>query len=173
MSHFTPTIGPREGFSMVGLSIRTTVQANIEHGAIKRLEATFFKRSIDIPNRIGTAKILLQIYPSGGFFNDRTTYTCILGCIVENLDTLPEGMVGYPVPAGRYAKVTHVGSEVWINRTYSFIYRHWLPRKQRIHPPFSYEVWDRRYLPGQAQSEIDIYIPLAESYEKPARRRYT
>ncbi len=130
------------------------------------------KHSIDIHNRVGTAKILLQIYPVGGLFNNHTPYTIILGYSVENLDTLPEGMVGYPVPGGRYAKVTHVGSEAWISKTYSFIYRTWLPRKQRIRPPFDYEVWDRRYLPGQAQSEIDIYIPLADSYEKPKRRQY-
>ena len=166
MSHFTPAILQREAFSIIGLSIRTTIQNNMEHGAIKRLEATFFKRSISIPNRVGTAKILLQMYPPGGFFNGHTSYTAILGAPVENLDTLPEGMVGYPVPAGRYAKITHVGSEVWIHRTYTFIFRHWLPRKQRIQPPFSYEVWDRRYRPGQPQSEIDIYIPLAESCEK-------
>lgn len=172
MSHFTPQIVQRDGFSIIGLSIRTTVQAIYQHGAVKRLEATFFKRSIDIPNRIGTTKILLQLYPVGGLYNTHTAYTVILGCPVENLDTLPEGMVGYPIPAGRYAKVTHIGSEAWISRTYSFIYRHWLPRKQRIRPAFDYEVWDRRYLPGQPQSEIDIYVPLAESYERP-RRTYT
>jgi len=160
MSHYTPVIVRREGFPVVGLKIVITVNASIEHGAIKRLEASFFKRSIDIQNRIGRTKILIQIYPTSGYFGYHVPYTVMLGYPVENLDTIPVGMVSYQVPAGKYAKVTHVGSEEWISQTYSFIYRHWLPRKQRTPATFDYEVWDTRYLPGQAQSQIDIYVPL-------------
>ncbi len=160
MSHFSPVIVQREGIAVIGLKTVTTVQASIEHGAIKRLEASFFKRSIEIQNRVGRAKILVQIYPSNGFFNYHTSYTVLLGYPVENLDTVPIGMAGYPIPAGQYAKVTHVGDEAWISKTYSFIYRHWLPRRQRTPQTFDYEVWDTRYLPGQVQSQIDIYVPL-------------
>ncbi len=160
MSHFSPVIVTREGFPVVGLKIMTTVQAILEHGTIKRLEATFFKRSIDIPNRVGRSKILIQIYPPSGYFGYHTSYTVILGCPVADLNAIPEGMAGYQIPAGQYAKVTHVGDEAWISKTYSFIYRHWLPRRQRTPATFDYEVWDTRYLPGQAQSEIDIYVPL-------------
>ena len=160
MGHFSPVIITREGFPVIGLKTVTTVKASIEHGAIKRLEATFFKRSLDIPNRVGRTKILIQIYPPNGFFNHHTSYTVLLGCPVENLDTIPEGMTGYQIPAGQYAKVTHVGDEAWISKTYTFIYRHWLPRRQRTPATYDYEVWDTRYLPGQVQSQIDIYVPL-------------
>jgi AraC family transcriptional regulator len=160
MSHYTPVIVTREAFAVVGVKAVTTVKANIEHGAIKRLEATLFKRIPEIHSRVGTSKILIQLYPPSGQVGFHTSYTVLLGCPVSSLDTIPEGMVGYTIPAGQYAKITHVGSEAWISQTYSFIYRHWLPRRQRAPVPFDYEVWDRRYLPGQAQSEIDIYVPL-------------
>lgn len=160
MSHYTPVIVQRQGFAVIGLKIVTTVKASIEHGAIKRLEATLFKRSIEIPNRIGRTKILVQIYPPGGYFNYHTAYTVLLGYPVESLDVIPEGMAGYQLPTGQYAKVTHVGDEAWISKTYSFIYRHWLPRRQRTPATYDYEVWDTRYLPGQVQSQIDIYVPL-------------
>ena len=160
MSHFSPLVVKREGFAFIGMAIKTTVKASIEQSTIKRLEATFFKRSIDIQNRIGKTKVLIQIYPTSGYFGYHVPYTVMLGYPVENLDMIPSGMVSYQVPAGQYAKVTHVGSEEWINQTYSFIYRHWLPRKQRTPATFDYEVWDTRYLPGQPQSQIDIYVPL-------------
>jgi len=160
MSHFSPVIVTRDGFPVIGLKIMTTLQASIEHGAIKRLEASFFKRSIDIPNRVGRNKILIQIYPPSGFFGYTVSYTVILGCPVEDLNAIPQGMVGYQIPAGQYAKVTHVGDEAWISKTYTFIYRHWLPRRQRTPATFDYEVWDTRYLPGQVQSQIDIFVPL-------------
>lgn len=160
MGHYTPVIVQREGFVVIGLKTVTTVKASIEHGAIKRLEASLFKRSIDIPNRVGRTKILVQIYPPNGYFGYHTSYTVLLGYTVENLDAIPEGMAGYEIPAGQYAKVTHVGDEAWISKTYSFIYRHWLPRRQRTPPTFDYEVWDTRYIPGQVQSQIDIYVPL-------------
>lgn len=160
MGHFSPVIVQRESFAVIGLKKLTTVNANVEHGAIKRLEASLFKRSLEIPNRVGRAKILVQIYPSSGYFSYHTSYTVLLGYPVENLDMIPEGMASYQIPAGQYAKVTHVGDEAWISKTYSFIYRHWLPRRQRTPQTFDYEVWDTRYLPGQVQSQIDIYVPL-------------
>ena len=160
MSHFTPVIMTRAGFAVVGLKTTTTLKASIEHGTIKRLEASFFQRSREITNRVGSSKILVQVYPPGGHMGYHTSYTVLLGYPVEDLNHIPDGMASYPIPAGRYAKVTHVGDEAWISQTYTFIYRHWLPRRQRAPVPFDYEVWDRRYLPGQAQSEIDIYVPL-------------
>lgn len=160
MSHFTPVIVSRDGLSLIGMKMVTTVQATIEQSTVKRLEATFFKRSIDIPNRVGKTRVLLQLYPSHMPMSYRVPYTVVLGYPVENLDVIPVGMVGHQIPAGQYAKITHVGSEAWISKTYSFIYRHWLPRKQRTPVAYDYEVWDTRYQPGQPQSEIDIYVPL-------------
>jgi predicted transcriptional regulator YdeE len=160
MSHYSPVIVTREGFPVVGLKAVTTVQASVEHGAIKRLEAAFFKRSIEIKNRVGKSKILVQIYLPSGHLGYHTSYTVLLGYPVEDLTHIPAGMAGYPIPAGQYAKVTHVGDEAWISKTYSFIYRHWLPRRQRTPVAFDYEIWDTRYLPGQPQSEIDIFVPL-------------
>ncbi len=160
MSHFSPVIVSREGYPIIGMKILTTIQATIEQSTIKRLEATFFKRSIEIQNRVGTSKILVQIYPANGYFGYHVPYTVILGYRVENLDTIPAGMVGYHIPAGEYAKITHVGSEEWITKTYEFIYRHWLPRKRRTGRTYDYEVWDRRYQPGQPHSEIDIFVPM-------------
>ena len=153
VSHYSPVIMTREGFVVVGLKAVTTLQASIEHGAIKRLEAAFFKRSLEITNRVGKAKILVQIYPPHGHFSYHTSYTVLLGYHVEDLNHISAGMAGYPIPAGQYAKVTYVGDEAWISKTYSFIYRHWLPRRQRTPQTFDYEVWDTRYLPGQPQSQ--------------------
>ena len=79
VSHYTPVIVTREGFPVVGLKAVTTVQASIEHGAIKRLEAAFFKRSIEIKNRVGRSKILVQIYPPSGHMGYHTSYTVLLG----------------------------------------------------------------------------------------------
>ena len=160
MSHYTPVMVTRAAFAVVGIKVVTTLKANNEQGMAKRLEAALFKRTPEISHRIGTSKILIQLYPPSGYLGFHTSYTMLLGFPVENLDAIPDGMAGYTIPAGQYAKITHVGSEAWISQTYSFIYRHWLPRRQRAPVPFDYEVWDRRYLPGQAQSEIDIYVPL-------------
>lgn len=78
-------------------------------------------------------------------------YTCILGMQVENLDEIPEGMVGTNVNGGHFkafeTKADQVGAkwgDIWqtdLNRNYDC----------------DYEIYDPA---GQTPSEIDVGIHI-------------
>ncbi|AZA76991.1 AraC family transcriptional regulator [Chryseobacterium sp. G0186] len=98
-----------EPFKVIGIAVRTTNEDNQAAKDIPVLWEKFMSENIlnTIPNKIDT--IIYSIYTD--YEKDHTKpYTTILGCKVENLDHIPEGMVGKSFEGGEYVKFTVKGN---------------------------------------------------------------
>ncbi len=144
-------------FYVIGIAIRTT---NQNQQAAKDIPALWHKfmteRVADkIPHKIDSA--IYGIYTD--YEDDHTKpYTTILGCKVENLDVIPEGMVGKIFEASIYRKYTAAGSlmqgivykkweEIWntdLNRTFTA----------------DFEVYDER-AQNPENAVVDIFIAVS------------
>jgi AraC family transcriptional regulator len=85
------------------------------------------------------------------------------GVTVPNGVKLPEGLVEKRLPAGRYAKTTHVGPYTHLGDTWSRLMGEWLPKSgHRVGDGSSYEVY-RNTPENTAPNELrtDLYLPLA------------
>lgn len=98
-----------EPFKVIGIAVRTTNENNQAAKDIPVLWEKFMSEDIlnAIPNKIDTA--VYSIYTD--YEKDHTKpYTTVLGCKVENLDHIPEGMVGKSFEGGNYIRFTPKGN---------------------------------------------------------------
>ncbi|MAS34824.1 MAG: AraC family transcriptional regulator [Anaerolineaceae bacterium] len=160
MAYNVPIVVQRAQCPVVGISLVTTVKAAAEQHTVKEAEAMLLKRSAEVLNRTGSARVLIQIYPQDVMFNDEVPYTHIVGFPVEALREIPKGMVGHIIPAGEYVRVTHSGPESELPETYDYIYRQWLATSGYGSAGYDFELWDDRYQPEQADNEIELYVAL-------------
>lgn len=90
-------------FSVIGISVRTTNESGQSSQDIPALWNKFMTEGIaeKIPNKVDNS--IYCIYTE--YEKDHTKpYTTILGCKVENLDTIPNGMVGKAFDEATYTK---------------------------------------------------------------------
>ncbi len=119
-------------FWVIGVSVRTTKKNEKFAKDIPALWDTFTADETmhKIPNKLEDT--IYAIYTD--YESDHTeAYTMILGCRVENLDAIPEGMTGVQVQKSTYSRFTAKGDitqgviyDKWVNiwetdldRTYS------------------------------------------------------
>ena len=98
-----------EPFKVIGIAVRTTNENNQAAKDIPVLWEKLMNEGIvdAIPNKIDTT--LYSIYTD--YEKDHTKpYTTLLGCKVENLDHIPEGMIGKSFEGGNYIKFTAKGN---------------------------------------------------------------
>jgi predicted transcriptional regulator YdeE len=97
-----------EPFKIIGISIRTTNENGQASQEIADLWQRFMSENVisKIPNKIDNS--VYSLYTE--YESDHTKpYTAILGCKVENLDGVPNGMVGKSFNGGTYSKTTSKG----------------------------------------------------------------
>lgn len=97
-----------EPFNVIGISVRTTNENNQAATDIGNLWGRFMNDNVldAIPNKVDNT--VYSIYTE--YEKDHTKpYTTILGCKVENLNTIPEGMVGKSFLGGTYLKLSAKG----------------------------------------------------------------
>jgi predicted transcriptional regulator YdeE len=97
-----------EKFCVIGISIRTTNNNGQSAKDIGELWVKFMSENIidKIPNKVDVS--IYSIYTD--YEGDHTKpYTTILGCKVENLETIPEGMVAKTINGGDYTKFVAKG----------------------------------------------------------------
>ncbi|RQO35515.1 AraC family transcriptional regulator [Chryseobacterium sp. KBW03] len=97
-----------EPFKVIGISVRTTNENEQAAKDIPVLWGKMMNENIinSIPNKIDNT--IYSIYTD--YEKDHTRpYTTVLGCKVENLDSIPDGMVGYSFDGGDYLKFTTKG----------------------------------------------------------------
>jgi predicted transcriptional regulator YdeE len=96
-------------FAFIGLSIRTTNENQQAMQDIPALWAKFFAENtlVKIPNKVDDT--LYCIYTD--YEKDYTKpYTTLLGCKVENLDNIPDGLTGRLIDGGTYTTFTAKGN---------------------------------------------------------------
>jgi predicted DNA-binding transcriptional regulator YafY len=95
-------------FQIIGISVRTTNENGQAATDIANLWSKFMAEGVldRIPNKVD--QTVYSLYTD--YEGDHTQpYTTVLGCRVESLDTIPEGMVGKSFGGGKYVKTTAKG----------------------------------------------------------------
>lgn len=97
-----------EPFKLIGIAIRTTNEGQKADKEIAELWQRFMGENIlgKISNKVDNT--IYSLYTE--YEGDHTKpYTVILGCKVESLDEIPEGMVGESFDGGTYVKTSAKG----------------------------------------------------------------
>ncbi len=143
-------------FMVIGIEVRTSNTNGQGVKDIGNLWNRFLGDDIlsRIPNKIDNTVYCLYTEYEG----DHTQqYTTVLGCKVENLETIPEGMVGKSFESGSYTKFTTRGnlSENLIANEWFKIWNMDLDRSYTV----DFEVFgEKAHNPKDA--EIDIFIGI-------------
>jgi predicted transcriptional regulator YdeE len=97
-----------EPFKLIGITVRTTNQNEKAAKDIPNLWGKFMSENIlgKIPNKIDDT--IYCVYTD--YESDHTQpYTTLIGCKVENLDEIPNGMIGKSFDGGNYVKMSTKG----------------------------------------------------------------
>lgn len=97
-----------ESFKIIGIAARTTNENGQASKDIAELWGRFMSEGIQakIPNKMDNN--IFSLYTD--YESDHTEpYTAILGCKVEHLDNVPNGMVGKSFNGGTYVKTSTKG----------------------------------------------------------------
>lgn len=97
-----------EPFNVIGISVRTTNENGKAAQDIGKIWAKFMSEGIaeKIPNKVDTSVFCVYTNYEG----DHTEpYDTILGCKVDSLENIPEGMVGQAFEGGIYTKFISKG----------------------------------------------------------------
>lgn len=144
-------------FKIIGISIRTTNENNRAANEIRELWGRFMAENIleAIPNKTdSTVYSLYTDYES----NHTGPYTAILGCKVENLNAVPEGMVGQSFDGGNYVKTTAKGdlTQGLIVKEWSKIWEMDLERRYTV----DFEVFGEKPK-NPSDAEVDFLIAVS------------
>jgi AraC family transcriptional regulator len=153
-----PKIVERPAMHVVGLAGRFTPATM---GQIGAMWGRFAPQIASIAGRrgIGTSYGVCLPDPIGARGEPALEYTA---CVeVASLDAMPKGMVGFTVPAGRYAVFTHTGPIHTIGTTWDAIHERWLPEAGLVKAPGpDFETYDARWDPRTGEGPVDIYVPI-------------
>ena len=145
-----------DSFKIIGISVKTTNENGQAAKDIGELWAKFMSENIleKIPNKVSTA--IYSIYTD--YEGDYTKpYTTLLGCKVENLNSVPVGMVSKSFKSGHYSTFTSKG-----DLTKGAVYQAWV------------KIWgmdlDRTYIAdfevygekaqNPTDAEVDIFVGI-------------
>lgn len=143
-------------FSVIGISVRTTNENEQSSKDIPALWNQFLKEEIStkISNKI--SKDIYCIYTD--YEKDHTRpYTTILGCAVENLDEIPNGMIGTTIEGNHYQKFTAKG-----NLAEGIVFNEWLKIwNSDMHRTFTadFEIYGEK-AQNPSDAEVEIYIAI-------------
>jgi predicted transcriptional regulator YdeE len=143
-------------FNVIGISVRTTNENGQSGTDIPALWNQFISEGIlsKIPNKV--SEDIFCVYTD--YEKDHTKpYTTILGCRVENLDTIPDGMTGKTIESAVYEKFIASG-----NLNDGIVFNKWLEIwNSGLNRSFTadYEVYgDKAQNPQDATVEIFIAV---------------
>ncbi|MEE9439885.1 MAG: GyrI-like domain-containing protein [Saprospiraceae bacterium] len=141
-------------FTVIGISVSTTNENGQSAKDIGALWNKFMTEGISdkIPNKIdGT---IYSIYTE--YVSDHTKpYTTILGCKVENADTIPNGMIAKTIKGGNYTKFVSKGdlTKGAVYETWSII---WNTKLDRAYTA-DFEVYGEK-AQNPKDAEVEIFI---------------
>lgn len=143
-----------EPFKIIGISVRTTNESGQAANEIAELWSKFMSDNIleKIPNKVDNA--VYSLYTD--YESDHTRpYTAILGCKVENLDNIPNGMVGKSFAGGNYVKLTAKGDLMkgLIVNQWDKIFDMELERTYNV----DFEIFSEK-VQNPSDAEVDFYV---------------
>ena len=159
---FTPKIVEQAGFTVIGISARTTNANEMSgKGVIGQMWGRFMNEGLlsKIPNKFDSN--VLAVYTD--YESDANgAYTFLLGAKVSSAENTPSGMVAKKIPAARYAVFTSEKGPVAkvVPETWSHIWA--LPKSapggSRAYQA-DFELYGQRAADPQ-NSEVDVYVGI-------------
>jgi predicted transcriptional regulator YdeE len=143
-------------FSVIGISIRTTNENGQSGNDIPALWNKFMSEGIieKIPNKIDSS--IYCVYTE--YEKDHTKpYTTILGCRVENLDTIPDGMAGKAFEEANYSKHVAKGN-ILHGIVFSEWTKIWNSDMQRTFTA-DFEIYGEK-AQNPENTEVDIFVAI-------------
>ena len=143
-------------FTVIGISVRTTNENGQSAKDIGELWNKFMSEGIldKIPSKVDNT--IYSIYTE--YESDHTKpYTTVLGCKVENTDTIPNGMVAKTFNGGNYARFVSKG-----DLTKGVVYEEWTKIwNSNLNREYSadFEIYgEKAQNPNDAEVEIFVAI---------------
>jgi AraC family transcriptional regulator len=140
-------------FTVIGLKYR----GRNENNEIPQLWQALGPRTGEIENMVDhTAAYGI----SANVDMETREFDYIAGFEASSAEVVPEGMVAFEVPGGKYAVFATTLPK--IGETFDQAYHTWLP--EAGHQPTGgpeFELYDERFDPQDPDSEFDLYIPIA------------
>lgn len=126
---------------------------------LPRLWSGFRPYRENIKNR--TSDESFGIYESYEEDGDDVHFTYVCCAVVENFDSIPEGMLKRELPEQLYAKFIHKGSVSHLDKTLKYIWGSWLPKsKFDYEEKPDFELYPPNYNVMDPQCEMAIHIPI-------------
>jgi AraC family transcriptional regulator len=116
-----------------------------------------------IENRIGSELYSVEVYSSSFFedFSPENQFEKWAAIELSGYNKIPEGMESLTIPSGLYAVFLHKGPAGEGPKTYSYIFRQWLPASEYSldgRPHFA--VMGEKYKRDDPASEEELWIPV-------------
>ena len=143
-------------FNIIGITLRTTNENEQAAKDIPELWGKFFSENIieKIPNKIdGNIYCIYTDYEK----DFTKPYSVVIGCKVENLSSIPDGMIGQSFEGGKYKKLTTAKgklSEVVIGKWMEI----WNSDLQRSYTA-DFELYTEKSQ-NPEDAEVDIFIAV-------------
>ncbi|MFD1630715.1 GyrI-like domain-containing protein [Pseudopedobacter beijingensis] len=145
-----------ETFHLIGIAVRTTNENGQAGQDIGALWNRFMSEQVAalIPNKVDDTIYNVYTEYEKDFMRP---YTTLLGCRVENLDTIPEGMKGLTINAAKYLRYTAKGNihDGIVFKEWQKIWESDLDRAYTA----DFEVYGEKAL-NPEQAEVDIFVAI-------------
>ena len=153
------TVVKTESFNVIGISVRTSNDAGKAEIDIPALWNRFFTEGIReiIPNKKDERLDCIYTDYEGDYTKP---YTTLLGCRVENLEDVPEGMIGKTIDGCQCQVFTASG-----NISDGIVLKEWIKiwNNTSLNRSYTadYEVYNNEAL-QMKDSHVDIYVAISK-----------
>lgn len=152
-----PKILELDEMDVIGIKCTTTMKEN----TIPQLWDRYNKIHDTIPNKVDSPCLGICVYIDMDKCTEDTYFDYIAATCVSSFDNIPEGMMSYTIPKGKFACFTHKGSLDTLDKTYNYIFGVWANETEcEIDQRDQIELYDDRFKWGQPESEFEILIPI-------------
>ena len=143
-----------ESFKIIGMDCLSSKKENKDETDISELWEEFRPRINEVNNKVKPDN-LLGIYIQNKIYPDRFTY--VAGVEVENIKSIPRGMIPKIISSSQYAVFIHEGTRDNISQTYNHIFNTWEKNSD-------YEINRKaeRIENIISENEIEILIPVSK-----------
>lgn len=154
-----PRIEMHRGVTLIGCRSRMSFAQN----TTTQLWQQFMPQRKAIQHLSGSELYSVEVYSADFFepFDPNKFFDKWAAVAVDMIESLPGGMEILQVPAGLYAVFLHRGAATEAEKTYTYIFRDWLPASPyRLDHRPHFAVMDARYKKDNPDSEEEIWIPV-------------
>jgi AraC family transcriptional regulator len=150
-----PKIVKRAAFTVVGMKYH----GKNENNEIPQMWGQFGPRVPEIKHIVDPH---VAYGVCDNFDESSSEFDYIAGFEVGSTAEIPEGMVSWDIPEGKYAVFTCTLPT--LGETYQYAYYTWLPQSgyQRAAGP-EFELYDESFDPKDPSSKMDVYVPIQKA----------